>query len=447
MSSTLFPAGLVPFEDLFSKPPNPMLGPSLAQDCRPGLDQEGCGKLSCPRSDPGLTLTTPPSRPLFRLSSSETWTQESPDPSQAPSPPHLEPTKDSQADDSCHPPSPPPLEPGPGGGGSGSSSDDFVCKPGLTDPGPTERPPPGASPRWDFGDLFCKPPNPMLSPTTAGAVTYDPPPLASPSPRPASGQEGCQVPLSGSEGSQDGTPCRPGLGEARPRNRNGQGSGPRPDGKRRSKEAGASAAKGRVPPEEDFAQLLERYRREREAPEEVPVSPAPPAPPPSEGKVKKKSKRNTGAGRAGRAKPKKRAGPARDSKPLAGPAATQERAPVSQEFVQKNTVALGSQRGCKYFLAGWCVLGEQCSLDHLAEGLKFQQLCKFYVQGYCTRGDQCSFLHHEFPCKFFHTGAKCYQGEHCGFSHAPLTPETESLLRTALAGPAPTEATAPPAPL
>ncbi|XP_043849305.1 zinc finger CCCH domain-containing protein 8-like [Dromiciops gliroides] len=360
MSSILCPADLVPFEDLFSRPPNPLLGAS---------DQEGWGRLSRPGASPGLA---PPGSP--------------------PSPCGL-------GGALCEPFSyPEPAIPG--------------------DREATERLRLGGSPCCDFGDLFCKPLNPMLSLSVACQPPVPVVPVlapASPTPRPA------LVPRPGAA-SPGGVSCGPGPGEARPRKRGSRG-------KKKSKEAGGSAAKGKKQPqEEDFAELLEQYRREREA---LTAAPVPPAPPPSEGRAKKGAKRGARA-----AKKKKQPGPVRSTGPgrPAVPPAAQEPPLVSQEFIEKNTVTLGSQRVCKYFLAGRCVRGEQCRLDHAAQGLKFQQLCKFYVQGYCMRGELCRFLHQEFPCKFFHTGAKCYQGDHCGFSHAPLTPETEGLLQAALAG-------------
>nr|KAF6430543.1 zinc finger CCCH-type containing 8 [Molossus molossus] len=76
--------------------------------------------------------------------------------------------------------------------------------------------------------------------------------------------------------------------------------------------------------------------------------------------------------------------------------------------------------------------GDECKFDHDAEIEKKKEMCKFYVQGYCTRGENCLFLHNEYPCKFYHTGTKCYQGEYCKFSHAPLTAETQELLAKVL---------------
>ncbi|XP_077352220.1 zinc finger CCCH domain-containing protein 6 isoform X2 [Festucalex cinctus] len=102
---------------------------------------------------------------------------------------------------------------------------------------------------------------------------------------------------------------------------------------------------------------------------------------------------------------------------------------MSKEFISQHTVEHNGRYICKYFLEGRCIKGEQCKFEHeLVIPDKKKELCKFYLQGYCSKGDHCIYMHSEYPCKFFHTGAKCYQGENCKFSHDALTDVTKDLL-------------------
>ncbi|XP_057705052.1 zinc finger CCCH domain-containing protein 6 isoform X1 [Corythoichthys intestinalis] len=102
---------------------------------------------------------------------------------------------------------------------------------------------------------------------------------------------------------------------------------------------------------------------------------------------------------------------------------------MSKEFISQHTVEHNGRYICKYFLEGRCIKGEQCKFEHeLVIPDKKKELCKFYLQGYCSKGDHCIYMHSEYPCKFFHTGAKCYQGENCKFSHDDLTDVTKELL-------------------
>ncbi|XP_051503784.1 zinc finger CCCH domain-containing protein 6 [Myxocyprinus asiaticus] len=111
------------------------------------------------------------------------------------------------------------------------------------------------------------------------------------------------------------------------------------------------------------------------------------------------------------------------------PSFQKKRPIMSQEFINQHTVEHNGRHICKYFIEGRCIKGDQCKFEHdnvVPE--KKKELCKFYVQGYCTKGDICIYMHNEYPCKFFHTGAKCYQGDNCKFSHEPLTDVTKELL-------------------
>lgn len=49
------------------------------------------------------------------------------------------------------------------------------------------------------------------------------------------------------------------------------------------------------------------------------------------------------------------------------------------------------------------------------------ELCKFYMNDCCAKRDKCLYMHHDFPCKFHHTGQECPAGErNCKFSHGEL---------------------------
>ncbi|XP_072533612.1 zinc finger CCCH domain-containing protein 6 isoform X3 [Salminus brasiliensis] len=143
-------------------------------------------------------------------------------------------------------------------------------------------------------------------------------------------------------------------------------------------------------------------------------------------KNKKQKSKTWGRGR-GRGGEHGRDGATTDAK--VQPSFQKKRPIMSQEFINQHTVEHNGRNICKYFIEGRCIKGDQCKFEHdnvVPE--KKKELCKFYVQGYCTKGENCIYMHNEYPCKFFHTGAKCYQGDNCKFSHDPLTEITKELL-------------------
>lgn len=88
---------------------------------------------------------------------------------------------------------------------------------------------------------------------------------------------------------------------------------------------------------------------------------------------------------------------------------------------------------CRFFLEGKCTKGSDCTFLHEGSPPKKRELCKFYLNGYCAKGDHCLFMHKEFPCKFYHTGSKCFSSEKCKFSHEPLNEEGRKMLDRYLA--------------
>jgi len=69
-----------------------------------------------------------------------------------------------------------------------------------------------------------------------------------------------------------------------------------------------------------------------------------------------------------------------------------------------------------------------CTYSHQQPNGRKMELCKFYLMDCCSKEDRCTFMHSEFPCKYYHTGMKCYSGVHCRFSHAKLNEEQKKKL-------------------
>ncbi|XP_019518458.1 PREDICTED: zinc finger CCCH domain-containing protein 8 [Hipposideros armiger] len=203
--------------------------------------------------------------------------------------------------------------------------------------------------------------------------------------------------------------------------------------------------------EDNFAKELQQYIQAKEMAKAAQSSPFPEEAMKKEGvkgtqkAIKQNNKKLKAARKNGKQKKMKRkwAGTAdggsnappgnRGSQEQGGdPREKQPHMHMSQGFINQHTVERKGKQVCKYFLERKCIKGDQCKFDHDAEIEKKKEMCKFYVQGYCTRGENCLYLHNEYPCKFYHTGTKCYQGEHCKFSHAPLTADTQELLAKVL---------------
>ncbi|KAJ1152944.1 hypothetical protein NDU88_005717 [Pleurodeles waltl] len=200
--------------------------------------------------------------------------------------------------------------------------------------------------------------------------------------------------------------------------------------------------------EDDFADQLNQYRQAKETSNSVP------GPCYGNQSVKKQCMKGVqqdfgvGRGRGMKKKPKRKECVGRGRGLSRGPNSfsgadgyneeskrIKKRLTMSQEFINQHTVEHKGKQICKYFLEGRCIKGDDCKFDHDAEPQKKKEVCKFYIQGYCSKeilSLNGLFLNihrsHEFPCKFYHTGSKCYQGDNCKFSHDPLTDDGRMML-------------------
>lgn len=85
---------------------------------------------------------------------------------------------------------------------------------------------------------------------------------------------------------------------------------------------------------------------------------------------------------------------------------------------------------CLAFLQGQCSKGpNECQFSHEAMPQMKLEVCKFYVMDRCMKGESCTYMHEEFPCKFYHSGLQCQNGENCKFAHGvPLSDGLKRLL-------------------
>ncbi|XP_011142235.2 protein suppressor of sable isoform X3 [Harpegnathos saltator] len=83
---------------------------------------------------------------------------------------------------------------------------------------------------------------------------------------------------------------------------------------------------------------------------------------------------------------------------------------------------------CLYYMQGKCHRGDDCPFSHNALPPRKMELCKFYLMDCCAKREKCLYMHQDFPCKFFHTGLKCNQGDNCKFSHQPLSDQVKAIL-------------------